>query len=221
MIKTCNVIIFGTFFFFLSIIVSFANNSVVVIPLGSDNSVAGQQCPPGMFVTGFDTSSKIICNYPSKRIFVTPGTYPGNLNSLEGADGICQSEADHNGLGGTYKAWLSDVDSGPSSNFVRYRGDYITPTGIVVAHGWDDLTDGTLLNPINITSQSEEFITYVWTNTQVGGNIDTYDTHCANWTSNDASAAGMVGHSNWIDSHWSEYRALSCSQALAIYCVEQ
>lgn len=205
----------------LPAISAIAADKVVVIPLNSSKSVAGQNCSLGKFVSGFDANGDIICAYPPKYVFVTPGTYTGNLTGLDGADKICQAEANRAALGGVYKAWLSDVDNGPMQNFTRHKGDYITTTGIVVANGWADLTDGSLQNPINITSAGDTHITYVWTNTQIDGNIDTFDTHCLNWTSDQGNTYGMVGHSNFSTNYWTEYRAIYCSETFGFYCIQQ
>jgi Protein of unknown function (DUF1554) len=44
----------------------------------------------------------------SCTVFVTSQGFNGNLGGLAGADTKCQALADTAGLGGTYKAWLSD-----------------------------------------------------------------------------------------------------------------
>jgi hypothetical protein len=48
-------------------------------------------------------------DYPNlKRVFITRGSYNGNLGGLDGADRICQEEAKRKGLGGNWKAFLGD-----------------------------------------------------------------------------------------------------------------
>jgi len=48
-------------------------------------------------------------DYPNlKRVFITRGTYRGNLKGLEGADSICQKEAEERKLEGNWKAFLGD-----------------------------------------------------------------------------------------------------------------
>jgi hypothetical protein len=42
-----------------------------------------------------------------KRVFVTSVTYDGNLGGASGADAKCQTAADAQVLGGTWKAWIS------------------------------------------------------------------------------------------------------------------
>lgn len=43
-----------------------------------------------------------------RKVFITSGSYSGNLERLEGADKICQSEAAQKGLEGQWKAFLGD-----------------------------------------------------------------------------------------------------------------
>ena len=43
-----------------------------------------------------------------RKVFITSGTWSGNLERLEGADRICQSEAAQKGLDGNWKAFLGD-----------------------------------------------------------------------------------------------------------------
>jgi len=48
-------------------------------------------------------------DYPNlKRVFITTNTYTGNLRGLDGADEICQKEAEIKRLGGKWKAFLGD-----------------------------------------------------------------------------------------------------------------
>ncbi len=48
-------------------------------------------------------------DYPElKKVFVTQGSYNGNLEGLEGADRKCQDEAEKLDYGGTWKAFLGD-----------------------------------------------------------------------------------------------------------------
>lgn len=51
-------------------------------------------------------------DYPGlRKVFLTSGVFTGNMGGLEGADKICQEEAQVKGFGGTWKAFLGDEDS--------------------------------------------------------------------------------------------------------------
>jgi hypothetical protein len=48
-------------------------------------------------------------NFPNlRKVFITIGTWKGNLGGLEGADEKCQKEAEKEGFSGTWKALLGD-----------------------------------------------------------------------------------------------------------------
>ena len=70
------------------------------------------------------------------------------MGGLSGADAICQGEADRAGLGGTFVAWLStsDTDARDRVDDVLYR----RLDGQLVAVDLNDLTDGSIANPINL-----------------------------------------------------------------------
>ena len=76
--------------------------------------------------------------------------YDGNLGGLAGADSKCQARADAAGLGGSWNAWLSDDAESASSRITRSSGPYTRVDGVLVANNWDDLTDGSLQNPLSI-----------------------------------------------------------------------
>ena len=75
------------------------------------------------------------------------------LGGVTGADSVCQARANAAGLSGTFKAWISggSYSSSPASRFTRSTVlPYVRIDGAVVANDWNDLTDGTIQNPINI-----------------------------------------------------------------------
>ncbi len=200
----------------------FAADKVVVIPLGG-TTAAGQHCPLGQHVTGFDSRGDIVCNYPTKYVFVTSTTYQGSIGGsggIESADFQCQWRANVANLGGTYRAWLSDGSSNPMMRFIRNPGDYITPAGVVIANGWHDLTDGTLQNPINTTELGASYNGQIWTATRTMG-FFFGSKDCVNWTSVEPAEIGAVGYSESTDSHWTEDTSVSCKIELPLYCVEQ
>jgi len=71
-------------------------------------------------------------DYPDlKRVFITRGLYSGNLGGLDGADQICQKEAEAMGLEGKFKALLGDENISAKERlnlegiFVEIGGDQI------------------------------------------------------------------------------------------------
>jgi len=69
------------------------------------------------FFTLILTGCEPIPPNPPKFAFVTTWEGDGNIGGLAAADAICQTEAEDAELPGTYKAWLSDSSSSPSTRF--------------------------------------------------------------------------------------------------------
>jgi hypothetical protein len=159
-----------------------------------------------------------------KRVFLTSGTYQGNLGGLVGADAKCQVSAEKVSLGGIWKAWLSDDKIAVNTRLSQANVYYQRLDGIGVALGWNDLIDGSLLNPINVTENKTVVNTgWAWTGSTAYGQImppTTLGTNCANWTST-TSGTGSTGAFSRIDQGWSEEGAFGCYIAKPLYCVEQ
>jgi len=181
-----------------------------------------------------------VTHFLPKKVFVTSGAYGGNLGRLAGADSICQNLANAAGLPGTYKAWLSDSINSPAGDpdatppipprFTFSKAPYKTVTGVLIANDWNDLTDGTIQNPINVNeiggvNNNEE----VWTNTDIYGRIYSCDPFfsggcsCLNWTSSEHSLnyVGWTGNSGQTDYSWIDSLGAFCNGVNRLYCFEQ
>jgi hypothetical protein len=156
------------------------------------------------------------------RVFVTSTEYGGVLGGLAGADAICQTLASQAGLPGAYKAWLSDSTASPSTRFVRSRGPYRLLDGTRIADNWEDLTDGLLAAPIDVTESGGAVAgsTGVWTHTEPEGTARSGDDHCGNWSS--ASGDGDTGtHTVAGDDRWTQWGADPCNTGQHLYCFQQ
>ncbi len=177
-----------------------------------------------------------------KRVFVTSNSYTGDLRAAgsnvglgaaidgpDGADKICQSRANAASLGGTWKAWISGATTAQSaaSRLVHSSIPYKLLNGTTVANNWADLTDGTLLAPINRT-ESNGLVTNngAWTNTKPDGSTtSTFQTGtCGGFTNGDGTYGGApFGLDNVISSDWTWNNASAeiCDYGLNLYCFEQ
>ncbi len=104
-----------------------------------------------------------------RTVFITSQDYDGALGGVAGADDKCQDAADNSGNAGTYKAWLSEAQIGPSRRFTR-DGIFVSTTGEYIAFSWSELTTEELRVPI----YRDEFGFNsggrgVWTNTLPSG----------------------------------------------------
>jgi hypothetical protein len=180
---------------------------------------------------GVDTALSV------KRVFVSSALYTGNLGGLAGADAKCQALADAAKLGGTYRAWLSDVKTNARTRLVHSTVPYVLVDGTVVASDWFALVSGSLDHAINKTESGGvppmgtliclAGSPSVWTLTGTGGAVQgNYD--CSGWMSgsisSDAGSIEMVwGVADSKDSKWTAAcTSQQCGPKTAsLYCVEQ
>lgn len=67
-----------------------------------------------------------------RRVFITKETYAGNLDGLEGANEICQTEADTQGFEGTWHAFIGG-DSDEDLAIERLKRTYNGTNGVFIA----------------------------------------------------------------------------------------
>lgn len=175
---------------------------------------SGSECISGYCIEDF-------CRKDIKLVFVTSNTYTGNLGGLSGADEKCQQLADNAKLGGTYKAWLSDNTGSPSTRFNKYDYYYILINGTIIARSWNDLTDGSILAPID-TDENKNLVTdYAFSNTNPDGGWGTdWDYECENWSAAVGSYAN-IGSTTATNDDWTFYNYVGCSRSSHLYCFEQ
>jgi hypothetical protein len=154
---------------------------------------------------------------PTKKVvFVSSEKYTRDLGGLDGADAKCQQLAESAGLSGLYKAWLSDSASSPSTRFTHPLHPYVLVDGTIIANGWEDLTDGQLTAPINVTETGgSSGVVAVWTFTDTSGNYSTSDWWCGSVRCNN------VGATNHKDQGWTYYAPYGIGWTLPLYCFQQ
>ncbi|MEZ4379708.1 MAG: DUF4215 domain-containing protein [Nannocystaceae bacterium] len=147
-----------------------------------------------------------------------------DLGHLSGADVECRKAAKDAGIANydDYMAWLSDSTGSPASRFVHGKGRYVLTTGEAIALDWDDLTDGSLAQPIDRTLDSVEIETLVWSNTKPDGTPlgdDAQD--CEDWTVSDLALSSYVGATTATDAFWTAVDELTeCTYGAQLYCFE-
>ncbi len=172
-----------------------------------------------------------------KHIFVTSNIYNladyddiPNVNGVSGADDICQTSAEEGGLsdnGELYLAWISDGDTWPEKRLnTDWDGLYVTTNGELIAEGWDDLTDGSIENPImytefgSVATPAELSGDNVWTGTNANGTPTQED--CNEWVETGSMGIfGTAGHFDETDEKWSHESKHTCVFEARLYCVEQ
>jgi hypothetical protein len=159
---------------------------------------------------------------PSRRVFLTSSGSTASLGGTNGADARCQNLATDAGLGGSWRAWLSQRGDSPSERFTRFDGGYRLLDGTLVATSWADLTDGTLARPINLDERGARApAVEVWTGTTVSG--ESSGQRCVGFGSASPGAPPAdVGIADRWDGGWTEAYEQVCSRTdPRIYCFEQ
>jgi hypothetical protein len=165
-----------------------------------------------------------------KIVFLSSAVYNGNLGGLEGADNKCTALANASGLSGLYKAWLSDQTGSPSSRFTHNAAAYKRVDGVLVANDWNNLIDGSLLNPIDVYENGAVISgpeSVVWTATLSNGQLGGGGGVCSGgaptgWLTDSNQDDALVGDATLVDSYWTDAKLiLSCDFVAHIYCFEQ
>jgi hypothetical protein len=154
------------------------------------------------------------------QVFVTSGTFDGNLGDLAGADADCTDAASNatSSLPGSWTAWLSS--NGPNAAIDRIRdGEYQLLDGTVVANDKADLTDGSLGAAIGLDENLATVSTDVdvWTATNAAG-INPGVGSCLDWSTNVNAELGQVGRANLTDAGWTDVGGGPCDFLNRLYC---
>jgi hypothetical protein len=167
------------------------------------------------------------------RVFISSRFFNGDLreggqgSGVAGADAKCQARAQAAGLTGTYRAWISDATSSPSTRFTNTAntGPYVLldADATVIAANWAELTSGTLRAPIDVTESGAPLRrTSPWTHTQPNGTPGgPGNVHCKGWTSADPLDIGDIGTNMAADFSWSSWSTALCPAFWTLYCFEQ
>ncbi len=153
-----------------------------------------------------------------RRVFVTSGTYDGNLGGIAGADAICNSEASAAGQGTGYRAWLSDGVSDPATVFGKTHGPYRLVDSTFVVFDWNDLVDGNLSAAIDVDADGSSASGGVWSNVKAVGSTNLSADDCGNWST--TAGVGRFGNAGSINLPWSQGFISNCDVPLRLYCFE-
>ena len=156
-----------------------------------------------------------------KLVFVSTSGVSGKADGLDGADLLCNTDAEAAGIEGAFKAWLSTDEDSPVMRFAQAEVPYRRPDGVMIAKDWADLVDGTLAAPINLGLEGASFPDVkVWTGTLPDGTAA--NANCTNWTTTgDINLTGLVGSTKEAGTKWSQSGFRACKDATRLYCFQQ
>jgi hypothetical protein len=176
--------------------------------------------------SGGAASASALVDRSADRVFVTSGSWSGDLGGLAGADALCQSAADDAGLGGAWVAFLSA--SGATATSRIGAGPYERLDGVTIAVDKASLLDGSLDAPLNVTELGTVVSKAVFTgsvangtqgtHTRVNGLCDEWENGCGVCYGDHYYAqSGQSGNTNddWVDWGWQ-----FCSSGSGLYCFE-
>ena len=161
-----------------------------------------------------------------KIVFATSWYTGGNLGGVAGADKKCQDAADNAGLDGEYLAWIATSDANaPVNRFTHSDLPYVLVDGGLVAYDWDDLVDGTIRIPINLTPPPDNSYPDpigVWTGVDAAGGF-AGGWACDGWTFAGwpRMHGGLQGWTHRTDSGWTEADTTDCENPGLLYCFQQ
>lgn len=169
-----------------------------------------------------DILNPLACD-AEKFAFVSLTYTTGDMGGLEGADAICQKDADRFNLPGTYYAWLSDDDTAPVDRFLQYTNTIKMADGTTIMSNWTTLvSDVGLATALDIYpngSLDSGGSTNVFTNTDGDGTAKGSN-NCSNWTS--TSGNGHIGLDSASNTTWTDNNStIACSASRQIYCFQQ
>jgi hypothetical protein len=169
------------------------------------------------------------CSLGHARVFVTSTMYDGTLGGVSGADSACLTRATAGGLGGQWRAWLSDTSMPAVGHIDPSKGSYELVDGTTVATSFNALTSGSLSHAIDLSETGAlvtDGNTEVWTGMDVTNGLGNggfcTDPGGHDWSSNTTSApTPLVGHLDATDSTWSAAYLQVCNRTnVRLYCFE-
>lgn len=150
---------------------------------------------------------------PSHIIFTTSTTYTGDLDSLSGADAICQQRAQAASLSGYYRAIISN-SSISARDRITISGAIASTAGYILATNANDLWDGSLLDLVRDEFGTVSFNT-VWTGTDIDGTSE--GSWCSSWQN--SGGAGYIGRASEEGNRWIKDGISQCNLLRSLYCI--
>jgi hypothetical protein len=158
-----------------------------------------------------------------KTVFVTKASFPSDMGGLAGADAKCQTEADDPASivpAGTYLPWLSDGTDSPDTRFTKSSHSYVLPDETKIAENYADLTDGSILNAINVDATGAPVLgaQRFWTDTTTDGKAahqfvaNVKRNSCNAWNGTTVyRAIATIGVTYKKTGEWTNYRQALCN----------
>ena len=160
-----------------------------------------------------------------KRVFVTSEVIRGRILN-DGAphttvDQFCQLAAQAAGLGGSWRAWISDTALVASTHVQEVGPWYLVDQCTLVTPDIATLVAQGPAVGLDTAEDGERFErTSYWTGTDAQGLATVF--HCGDWARGAPSRFGVIGRSNLTGpGEWTEAERVACNQSHRVLCFEQ
>ncbi|WP_170150213.1 midcut-by-XrtH protein [Parahaliea mediterranea] len=176
------------------------------------------------YTIGAESAALMSISSEDKRIFVTAGSFNGDLGGIAGADQKCNEDA-NKPSGGVYAALLGGADRGPDPAV-----DWVLSAGTSYFNATEDFiaranTVAVFDFPLNLPfSTSSSLPIEIWTGIDIvsAGRWAVAPETCSSWSSSDTALEGAFGWSDLDDAFSIRVIELSCNVFdPGLYCVEQ
>ncbi len=163
-----------------------------------------------------------------KIVFVTSTMILPDVGGLSAADKTCNDLAQAAQLPGSYAAWLSTTSINARERLVPGAGPFVRVDGVQIAENIQDLLDGDITNPINITEKGSPLKPMVWTGTDATG-VGVPGFSCSDWSMNSNEVKAIFGKADKVNESWTDMgtRNVNCSinpdstVKIGMYCFQQ
>ena len=171
-----------------------------------------------------------------KRIFLTNTFASADMNGINGADTLCQTDGSlYVDASATFKAWISDSSADasfhaapiPDNNlpyYLVFDNTYNHP-GYKIAIDWAAFHSSSnnsteILDDLRVSVTGERHGLYFWSNTTTTGSGMNFD--CSTWNSSLASNSTWIGNNQtYSDGSWSNSFLDTCDKQYRLLCVER
>jgi hypothetical protein len=167
-----------------------------------------------------------------KLVFLTSvDTLQPSFGGLAAGDTICQDLATDAGIGGTYRAWLSDSTANALDRMTDGNPWYLvhnsTDPGFPAEVGPRVFNNkaGLQISPMTGINR-DEYGTVItstqaaWTGTRSNGQVEA-SLHCSNWATVATTSQAIHGQTNATSTAWTMGGLSYCMTGLRLYCLEQ
>ena len=140
---------------------------------------------------------------------------------LAAADQACNTEAQANGLSGSFRALVADAGVTAASRFDPSGPTWVRADGVPLAPTASEVLGGAWTTTLSVGADGAYRSEYVWTGASAPGVAGTTASTCDRWTTSTANMNGVRGSSAKMEDIFAATGQAACNAQIALYCLEQ